>query len=501
MRELRWEGHGTTERFLNSVQLPLRIKSPEGVGTVFWAQQAFPPWARGAVQERLPGLVRQPLTGSSPSQERKGTTMVFVVDQNQQPLMPCTPKRARLLLKRGRAVVHRVKPFVIRLKDRHAESSILQPLALKIDPGSKTSGIALARVEETPDGEIHHAVSLCEVRHRGAQVHGHKLTQRNARRRRRCANLRHRAPRSSNRAIPAGWLAPSVLSRIGNVVTWTARFSKWAPISRIEIERVRFDTQLLQNPEISGAQYQYGTLAGWEARAYLLVKYEYRCAYCGKANTPFEVDHILPRSRGGSNRFSNLCLACHTCNQEKGDRTAAEFAHPEVEAQAERPLKDAAAVNATRFRLVEALRVFGVPIHTWTGGRTRWNRTRFALEKTHALDALCVGDLEDARPGRLKTLVIKACGRGDHCRTNWTKYGFPRGYKMRRKQVRGFKTGDRVRAVVPTKLVTAGTHVGRVQVRVSGSFSLKTRDKDIDGINAMYFQLIQRADGYDYAVT
>ena len=121
--------------------------------------------------------------------------MVFVVDQNQQPLMPCTPKRARLLLKRGQAVVHRVKPFVIRLKDRRAESSILQPLALKIDPGSKTSGIALARVVETPEGEIHHAVSLSEVRHRGAQVHEDKLTQRNARRRRRCVNLRHRAPR------------------------------------------------------------------------------------------------------------------------------------------------------------------------------------------------------------------------------------------------------------------------------------------------------------------
>ncbi len=130
---------------------------------------------------------------------------------------------------------------------------------------------------------------------------------------------------------------------------------------------MRFDTQLLQNPEIAGTQYQRGTLAGWEARAYLLVKYAYQCAYCSKADTPFEVDHILPRSRGGSNRISNLCLACHACNQEKGDKTAAEFGHPEVEAQAKRPLKDAAAVNATWFKVVEALRVFGLPIGTWTG--------------------------------------------------------------------------------------------------------------------------------------
>jgi hypothetical protein len=257
----------------------------------------------------------------------------------------------------------------------------------------------------------------------------------------------------------------------------------------------------LQNPEVSGTQYQEGTLAGWEARSYLLVKYAYRCAYCSNAESPFEVDHIRPRSRGGSHRISNLCLACHACNQEKGDRTAAEFGHPEVQAQAKRPLKDAAAVNATRFKIVEALRDFGVPIGIWTGGRTRWNRARFAVEKTHALDALCVGDLAGIRPGGLKTLVITACGRGDHCRTNWTKHGFPRGYKMRQKQVRGFKTGDLVRAVVPAKLETAGTHVGRVQVRKSGSFSLKTRDRDLDGINARYFQLVQRADGYDYAIS
>jgi len=220
-----------------------------------------------------------------------------------------------------------------------------------------------------------------------------------------------------------------------------------------------------------------------------------------KIDTPFEVDHILPRSRGGSNRISNLCLACHACNQQKGDQTAAEFGHPQVEAQAKRPLKDAAAVNATRFKVVEALRVLGLPIGTWTGGRTRWNRARFAVEKTHALDALCVGDVAGVRPGTLKTLAIKASGRGDHCRTNWTKEGFPRGYKMRQKQVRGFKTGDRVRAVVPAKLKPAGIHVGRVQVRKSGSFALKARDRDLDGINAQYVHLIQRADGYDYAVT
>jgi 5-methylcytosine-specific restriction endonuclease McrA len=426
--------------------------------------------------------------------------MVFVLDKQQKPLMPCTPKRARLLLKRGRAVVVRVQPFVIRLKDRSVEDATLQPLALKIDPGSKTTGMALARVEATAEGAVHHAVLLAEVSHRGEQVHANKVTQRNARRRRRSANLRYRAPRFDNRGIKQGWLPPSLLSRVGNVMTWTRRLSRWAPVTRIEVEQVRFDTQLLQHPDIAGVEYQQGELAGWEARAYLLLKYEYRCAYCGKTDGSFELDHILPRSRGGSNRISNLALACHDCNAAKGDQTAAEFGYAEVEAQAKRPLTDAAAVNTTGFKLVEALRGLGLPIGTWTGGRTRWNRARFGIEKTHALDGLCVGDLAGVVPGKLTTLAITATGRGAHCRTLWTKKGFPRGYKMRQKVVMGVATGDRVKAIVPARLKTAGTHIGRVAVRTSRSFAIQTRTGKVDGINAQCCTVVQRADGYDYAI-
>ena len=421
--------------------------------------------------------------------------MVFVLDRHKKPLMPCTPKRARLLLARGRAVVHRVKPFVIRLRDRRVQDSVLQESVLKIDPGSRTSGMTLVRAEATPGGEVHHALFCSEVQHRGEAVHREKQTQRNARRRRRSANLRHRAPRFANRTVAKGWLPPSLRSRVDNILTWTRRYGRWLPISRIEVERVRFDTQLLDNPEISGVEYQHGELAGWEVRAYLLHKYKYRCAYCGKSEVPFEVDHIRPRSRGGSNRVSNLALACHSCNTVKGNQTAGEFGHPEVEVTARRPLKDAAAVNVTRFALVEALRRTGLPVGTWTGGRTRWNRARFGIEKTHANDALCVGEIAGVTLGKLKTLRIKATGRGEHCRTNWTEKGFPRGYKMRQKQVRGFKTGDVVRAAVPAPLKTAGIHRGRVAVRASGSF----RVGNVDGINARYCVLVQRADGYEYA--
>src|SRR5690349_4213126 len=90
---------------------------------------------------------------------------VFVMDKRHQPLMPCSEKRARLLLERGRAVVHRRVPFTIRLKDRRVEDSVLQPVVLKLDPGAKTTGLAVARVEAEPEGEVHHALHLAELEH------------------------------------------------------------------------------------------------------------------------------------------------------------------------------------------------------------------------------------------------------------------------------------------------------------------------------------------------
>ena len=94
---------------------------------------------------------------------------VCVVDRRKHPLMPCSEKRARLLLARERAVVHRLAPFTIRLKDRLAEASAIQPVVLKVDPGSRTTGLALAREEATEAGPVHHALHLVHLAHRGTR--------------------------------------------------------------------------------------------------------------------------------------------------------------------------------------------------------------------------------------------------------------------------------------------------------------------------------------------
>jgi hypothetical protein len=427
---------------------------------------------------------------------------VFVLDARKRPLMPCSEKRARKLLASGRARVARRYPFTIRLVDRLVENSVLQPVVVKLDPGSRHTGIAVVREEGGNAGTA--VLFLAELTHRGLQI-SEKLTARRAMRRRRRGNLRYRPARFDNRTKPACWLAPSLQHRVDTVASWVLRFRRLAPVTGIAMELVRFDMQAMEKPEIEGADYQRGTLHGYELREYLLAKWNHACAYCSATDVPLNLDHIIPRARGGSNRVSNLVCSCVECNQEKGARSIEEFlaGRPAVlariKAQAKRPLKDAAAVNSTRWALFQALKSTGLPVECGSGGRTKWNRTRLGLPKTHALDAAAVGKVEAITGWVIPTLAIKATGRGAYQRTRLDRYGFPRGYLTRSKRIRGFQTGDMVRATVPSGK-KAGTYTGRVAVRASGSFNIQTPTGVMQGINAKYCTILSRADGYSFAL-
>jgi 5-methylcytosine-specific restriction endonuclease McrA len=367
---------------------------------------------------------------------------VLVVDATRRPLMPCRPARARRLLSLHRAAVLRMFPFTIILTTAMPEATVV-PLQLKIDPGSRTTGLAVVTRRPTsispavpegrrPQRRAGAVVWAAELSHRGDEIHQALVDRRAVRRARRQRHTRYREARYANRARPNGWLPPSLESRVHNVVTWVQRLVRWCPVEAISLEAVRFDTQLLQHPDIAGVEYQQGTLAGKEVREYLLLKWGYRCAYCHReatATNRWEIDHILPTTRGGSDRPSNLALSCHDCNQAKGNRTAAEFGHPEVQAQAKVPLKDAAAVNSTRRALHQRLLALGLPVETASGGLTKWNRTQRGLPKTHWLDAVCVGA---STPERIQgwrdvvPLVIMAqrWQRRQMCLVNGS--GFPR---------------------------------------------------------------------------
>ena len=300
-------------------------------------------------------------------------------------------------------------------------------------------------------------------------------------------------------------MPPSLQTRVDNVFTWARRLQALVPISKIAVETVRFDLQAMENPEISGVEYQRGELAGYELREYLLEKWEHRCAYCGSTNVPLEIDHVVPRSKGGTDRVSNLVIACKDCNREKGNRDVREFLAgkpetlKEVLARVKLPLKDAAAVNATRFAIGNRLKELGLPISFWSGGRSRYNRAKQGYPKTHWLDAVCVGKSGENVfvPQGIKPLVITAKGRGSRQMCRMDRFGFPRTSAKRKKIVHGFKTGDLVRALVPRGKY-AGCHIGRVSVRTSGSFDIKTTSGTKQGISWKYCNLLQYADGYQY---
>jgi 5-methylcytosine-specific restriction endonuclease McrA len=414
---------------------------------------------------------------------------VFVLSSDRKPLNPCHPARARKLLSMGKAAVLKRYPFTIILKDRTAEESETDAHRVKIDPGSKVTGIAIV------NDITSRVVWAAELAHRGEYIRDRLLARRQLRQFRRSRKTRYRQAKHLNRRKPKGWLPPSLMSRVYNITTWVDRLRRLCPIEAISMELVKFDSQKMQNPEISGAEYQQGELLGYEVREYLLEKWGRKCAYCGATGVPLQVEHITPKARGGSNRVSNLTLACEKCNITKGTKTAAEFGYPEMQAKAKQPLKEAAAVNSTRWALYHRLQATGLPVETGSGGRTKWNRAKLNLPKTHWTDAACVGEStpDNLWADHIKPALVKAVGYGNRqiCQTD--KYGFPKAHRTNQRVFDGYRTGDMVVARVLAGKY-AGVHVGRVTVRAKPAWKISGM-----WFHRRCFKLLQRADGYVYA--
>ena len=206
------------------------------------------------------------------------SNFVLVLDPNKQPLTPIHPAKARLLLNQEKAAVFRCYPFTIILKEVVKETP--KPITLKIDPGSKVTGLALVQGNQVIWG--------AELTHRGQQIKDALTSRRQLRRSRRGRKTRYRQPRFLNRTRQKGWLAPSLQHRVQTTLTWVKRLIKLVPIDSIAVELVKFDLQKQENPEINGLEYQHGILFGWDVREYLLTKFNRTCQYCQATNQPLE---------------------------------------------------------------------------------------------------------------------------------------------------------------------------------------------------------------------
>ena len=359
--------------------------------------------------------------------------------------------------------------------------------------------LALQFNEEDPDcGKV---IFLGEIHHKKG-IKGKMDSRRALRRSRRSRKARYRKARFLNRTRPKGWLPPSLKARVNQTLNTVAKLQKLIPITAISTEHAKFDTQLLQNPNISGIEYQQGELQGYEIREYLLEKWQRKCVYCGKENVPLEIEHIIPKSRGGSDCIGNLALACTPCNQKKGTKTAEEFGYPDIQRQAKKPLKDAAIMNATRWSLYNQLKE-KLPVQCGTGARTKKQRIEHRLPKTHYYDACCIANT----PEKLIILpqyisIWTVIGRGTRQMCNTNKYGFPISHRQNKKTHFGFQTGDLIVANIPKGKYT-GTWRGRIACRASGNFDIKNNQgkRICQGISYKYCRVIQRTDGWQYSKT
>lgn len=422
------------------------------------------------------------------------SNFILVIDANKRPLTPIHPGFARRLLKEKKAAIYRKFPLTLILKESRSDLTV-PDLKLKIDPGSKVTGLAILNGAKV--------IWAAELTHRGQAIKDALLSRSQLRRGRRNRQTRYRPARFLNRTRPQGWLAPSLMHRVLTTLTWVDKLIKLAPVGSIVQELVRFDFQQLDHPEISGIEYQQGTLLGYEVREYLLEVWERKCAYCSIENVPLQVEHIHPKAKGGSNRVSNLCLACQQCNLKKDTQDIKQFLakKPDVlkriQAQKKRPLKDAAAVNSTRWALFNPLKETGLPVTTGSGGQTKFNRTRYKLPKSHWLDAACVGKVEELNVLTSQPLLIKATGHGTRQMCGTDKFGFPIRHKSRKQIHQGFQTGDIVSATV-TAGKKVGSYVGRVLCRASGWFDIATITGRVAGISHKYCKPIHKKDGYSY---
>ena len=288
--------------------------------------------------------------------------LVHVSNKHGKPLMPCEPRKARILLRDGKAKTVKGKTGCFTIQLLFGSSGYKQEIVVGIDTGAKIVPIAAVG-----NSKVYYAKKKFlrkDVKKQLSDRASYRRTRRNRK-------TRYRKPRFLNRVktkcarcgvnnVPKVYkkvkrkrgkskkkvcngraqlcrqcqgkrgkhqkphiLAPSVLNRAESIKNDVHKLSKSLPISRIVVEIASFDTQKMANALIEGVEYQHGTLFGYEIKQYLLTVNKHKCAYCAglSLDNVLEIEHIHPQSKGGTNKVSNLTISCRVCNEAKGSLT------------------------------------------------------------------------------------------------------------------------------------------------------------------------------------
>ena len=403
-------------------------------------------------------------------------TTVPVLDRHGQPLAPARPSRVRHWLESRRATKVWVKGiFAVQLNDLDATTAITGNFAFNIDPG-ETSGIAITR--ESHDGEHRTIVGAYEHQHRNKELHRELNSRRDCRRNRR-SRLRRRPARFSNRANARieGRLPPSIRSLVDDTEAILQTMRRLYPIKQIRAEYLRFDTQLMQNPNIRGAEYQHGTLQGWQLRHYIFHRDHWQCHYCGQPSTkarPLTLDHVIPESMGGPTVVGNLVAACQKCNTRKSNRPLEDFLaeDPERLARIQKqvdqllPLTSTGHLNSVMPAMLRVLENTGLPVTISDGASTAYTRHQLGIPKSRVNDAACLALPTEVNNHSGPVTVLKRQPRHNrqsiNCDANGSPaskhfpdysrlprstqgYTTPPAHSVGPRRLRGIRTGDIVR--------------------------------------------------------
>ena len=304
--------------------------------------------------------------------------MVYVLNQNGQPLMPTeNHAKVRVLLKQGRAKVINKCPFTIQLL--YSSTNYTQKITLGVDSGSKHIGLsATTRNKVLFESDVELRNDIVDL----------LSTRRELRRCRRSRKTRYRKPRFNNRKRGKGWLAPSIKQKINSHITMIAKVHKILPISNIVVEVASFDIQKIKEPTTNGVDYQQGEQLGfWNVREYVLFRDGHKCQCChGKSKDKIlNVHHIESRKTGG-NAPNNLITLCETCHigYHKGIVKLPKAIHRGMS------FKDATFMGIMRWALYEKLKTIYSDVKLTYGYITKNIRIKNGLPKDHYIDARCI---------------------------------------------------------------------------------------------------------------
>lgn len=312
--------------------------------------------------------------------------MVYVVNQNGQPIMPTeNHAKVRILLKTQKAKVVKRCPFTIQLL--YESTNHTQNISLGIDAGSKHIGVSAATAKKV--------LYEAEVDLRNDIV-GLLSTRREQRRTRRNRKTRYREARFNNRRRGDKWLAPSVRNKVETHITVVQKVCAILPVSSITVETASFDIQKIKHPDITGTEYQQGEQLGfWNVREYVMCRDGHVCQCCkGKSKDPvLNVHHIESRKTGGDSP-DNLITLCETCHKgyHKGTVTLPKHV------KRGRSYRDATFMGIMRWAFYNRLKELYPEVHMTYGYITKNTRIKNNLPKTHCVDARCITGYPLAEP-------------------------------------------------------------------------------------------------------